>query len=71
MEMNIELTKVSTWLKVNKLSLNIKNTHYMLFTRKKFRHQLDIRIAGHPIDEVHKTKFSLIINLIGKIIYHI
>ena len=23
----------------------------------KFKHQLDIRIDGHPIDEVHKTKF--------------
>ena len=57
MEINAELTKLSTWLKVNKLCLNIKKTHYMVFTRKKFRHQLDIRIDGHPIDEVHKTKF--------------
>ena len=29
----------------------------MVFTRKQFRHQLDIRIDGHPIDEVHKSKF--------------
>ena len=57
MEINTALTKISTWLKVNKLSLNIKKTHYMVFTRKKFRHQLDIRIDGHLIDEVHKTKF--------------
>ena len=57
MEINAELTKISTWLKVNKLSLNIKKTHNMVFTRKQFRHQLDIRIDGHPIDEVHKTKF--------------
>ena len=57
MEINTELTKISTWLKVNKLSLNIKKTHYMVFTRNKFRHQLNIRIDGHPIDEVHKTKF--------------
>ena len=57
MDTNTELTKISTWLKVNKLSLNIKKTHYMVFTRNKLRHQLDIRIDGHPIDEVHKTKF--------------
>ena len=37
MEMNInsELAQISTWLKVNKLSLNIKKTHYMVFTRKQ------------------------------------
>ena len=57
MEINTELTKISTWLKVDKLSLNIKKTHYMVFTRKKFRHQLDIRIDGHPIDDVHERKF--------------
>ena len=57
MEINVELTKISTWLRVNKLSLNIKKIHYMVFTRKKFSHQLDIRIDGHHIDEVHKTKF--------------
>ena len=50
-------TKISTWLKVNRLSRNIKKTHYMVFTRRKFKHQLDIRIDGHPIDEVHNTKF--------------
>ena len=57
MDTNTELTKISTWLKVNNVSLNIKKTHYMVFTRNKLRHQLDIRIDGHPIDEVHKTKF--------------
>ena len=34
-KVNSELKQISTWLKVNKLSLNIKNTHYMVFTRKK------------------------------------
>lgn len=29
--MNIELYKISTWLKVNKLSLNIDNTHFIIF----------------------------------------
>ena len=37
MESNInnELTEISLWLKVNKLSMNIKKTHYMVFSKKK------------------------------------
>ena len=57
MEIDTELTEISTWLKVNNLSLNIKKTHYVVFIRKNFKPQLDIRIDGHPIDEVHQTKF--------------
>ena len=30
-----ELADISKWLKVNKLSLNIKKTHYMIFSLKK------------------------------------
>ena len=32
---NSELSHISTWLKVNKLSLNIKKTHYMIFRKRK------------------------------------
>ena len=32
---NDELCNISTWLKVNKLSLNIKQTHYIIFHRKR------------------------------------
>ena len=74
MEINVELLKISTWLKVNKLSLNIKKTHYMVFTGKKVKHQLDIRIDGHPIGAVHKTKFLGVFidnKLNWKIIYRI
>ena len=31
---NIELQKLSVWLKANKLSLNVTKTHYILFGRK-------------------------------------
>ena len=34
-EINTELDRISLWLKVNKLSLNIKKTHHMIFNRKK------------------------------------
>ena len=32
---NDELSNISEWLKVNKLSLNINKTHYMIFSKKK------------------------------------
>ena len=31
---NTELTKISKWFKLNKLSLNIKKTNYILFRKK-------------------------------------
>ena len=31
--LNDELNEIATWLKVNKLSLNVKKTHSMIFTR--------------------------------------
>ena len=33
-ELNTEMMKISSWLKANKLSLNIDKTHYMLFKGK-------------------------------------
>ena len=56
-KVNSELTQISTWLKVNKLSLNVKKTHYMVFTRKKRQIRLNIKIDGHSIAEVQDTKF--------------
>ena len=32
---NKELSDISKWLKVNKLSLNVKKTHYMIFHSTK------------------------------------
>ena len=54
MESNInnELSEISLWLKVNKLSLNfklnIKKTHYMVFSKKKKLQEMswDYRLMG-------------------------
>ena len=55
---NSELSNISLWLKVNKLSLNIKKTHYMVFCRsKKFSNNLQLLIEGETLDEVQTTKF--------------
>ena len=55
--MNSELAESAKWLKVNKLSLNINKTHYMVFTTKrKIMAGVVINIEGHVINEVDSTK---------------
>ena len=55
---NEELNDISLWLKVNKLSLNIKKTHYMIFHRKKHDiTKMKLCIDNQEIDEVFVTKF--------------
>ena len=56
--LNKELLEISLWLKINKLSLNVNKTHYMLFTKKrKDIPCISINIDGQPIDEVESTRF--------------
>ena len=57
-KMNEELVKISTWLQLNKLSLNLTKTNFMLFksSRKKVTKTLDIKIKDH-ITQVKSTKF--------------
>ena len=55
---NIELENISTWLKVNKLSLNIGKSPYMIFDKQKHRSiQLEIKIENQEIEHTCKTKF--------------
>ena len=56
-QVNEELEHISLWLKINKLSLNIKKTHFMVFTSKKQIEKVSVSIDGHPIDEEKSTKF--------------
>ena len=57
-EINAEMSKVYSWVKANKLSLNIDKTNFMLFTPKGFsRTMSNILIDGHQISEVKETKF--------------
>ena len=56
--MNDDLNEIAKWLKVNKLSLNIKKTHYMIFSGKNKPHpNITIKIDGKLLDETKKTKF--------------
>ena len=57
--MNTEIAKVVEWLQINKLSLNIKKTHFMIFRRRSSKIILDteLKISGVKIDLVDRTKF--------------
>ena len=47
------------WLNANKLSLNVKKSHYMVFhpKREKIDHQLILQINNQTIEQVQATKF--------------
>ena len=64
-EINEELENISVWLKINKLSLNIKKTKYMIFTRKKLTQdtmpKLSLFIDKQRITETESIKFLGII----------
>ena len=56
--LNEELKEISLWLKANKLPLNIKKTHFMIFSSKNKAHpSVYINIDGESISENSKTKF--------------
>ncbi len=56
---NVELAKIHKWLQVNKFSINIDKTNYMIFKSKK-KHKapkLNIAIDGKILEMVNQTKF--------------
>ena len=58
--MNQELRKITSWLSCNKLSLNVKKTHFVVFKtkRKKLRQTITIKIHDQ---EIEKLKISRLI----------
>ena len=60
---NEELQKIDTWLKANKLTINLKKTHYMIFHRARIKNKYEntVQIQGNIIDHVNATKFLGII----------
>ena len=63
--MNCELSKVFIWLAANKLSLNIKKTHFMNLHLKRccIDNQQHIRICNQKIEFVeHSNCFGIYID---------
>ena len=55
---NKELADIAKWLKANKLSLNIKKTQFMVFTRRKvIPTKIGIKIGDQCITETKISKF--------------
>ena len=61
-ELNMELEKADIWLKANKLTINLRKTHYMVFhrSRRKFG-KVNLTLNGTKIALVSHTKFLEII----------
>ena len=56
--LNTELKKVSFWLQSNKLTLNVKKSHYMVFHRSRIKHnQMAIKIQNCTINKTDSIKF--------------
>jgi hypothetical protein len=62
-KINLEIPKLINWLHTNRLSLNIKKTHIMIFgpSNKKQNHHIHISIEGEVLQIVQSTKFLGII----------
>ena len=57
MSLNRELVKLESWFKVNKLSLNVAKTNFMVFTNRSVSIPVVIKLCGLTIDRVNVTKF--------------
>jgi hypothetical protein len=56
--LNEELKRISEWLKINKLSLNIDKTLFMVFSNKKNNgSSISIKIDDKEIQQTNNTKF--------------
>ena len=60
-EIETELAKVLDWLVVNKLIINIRKTHCMLFTNKKENRTLNINAHNTVLEQKSECKFLGII----------
>ena len=60
-EINRELDNVNTWLKVNKLSLNVEKTKCMLFHKRRQLNPIQFLINGRDIDVVSHFNYLGII----------
>lgn len=56
---NQELCKAAYWLAVNKLSINVKKTHFVIFKakNKNLTNNISINIVNQNIEQVNNTNF--------------
>ena len=59
--LNKELIKIDTWLQANKLTVNTKKTHYMIFHRARLKPTINVFIRQDKISLTRSTQFLGII----------
>ena len=59
-QINCELFKVYEWLKINKLSLNVKKTHFIIFHNRQKKIDIfpKINIDKNQIDQVFRRTYK-------------
>jgi len=56
-DISIELSKLNIWFAVNKLSLNVSKTNFMLFSNSKKKSNVTVRLNDTDIEMVYVSKF--------------
>ena len=56
-QVSVELSKLNNWFNVNKLSLNVSKTNFIVFCGKKEIKDINIKINNENIERVYSTKF--------------
>ena len=57
-EIDTDLIQMTQWLKINKLSLNIKKTHFMVFMNKNSsKPDIALQIDGYKMNKLLKPNF--------------
>ena len=54
-----ELSKLETWVVLNKLSLNVSKTNYMILNNFEINHDIQLFIGRNLIKQVSETTFLL------------
>ena len=54
---NIELNKIDTWLKLNKLTMNVDKSKTMLFHKRRKVNPINIKIDHRTIESVSQISF--------------
>ena len=57
-----EINKLSDWFAVNKLSLNIAKTSFMIFSKRSVSENLEISINDFKLERVYVTKILGVIS---------
>ena len=61
--MNSEISKLIIWLNINKLKLNVKKTHFMIFSPNRNHIVIDTKLYVGT-DEIHQVAFTKFLGVI-------